>query len=522
MFRKANESLPHLSGMTRRGMMRGMLATATLPMVAANISPENIVAAEPAADVLPGGTGSENGQAVRRSELIDHGGALINPSMGWTMHFYSNITSNYGSRLAPSDALEWFEGCSTVYLRLPWAYIESEDGVFDWSIVDTPAQRWISRGGRVAFRFTTSESWLDYATPRWVEAAGAAMVRYRFGEGPDSDGPLRDPVYDDPIFLAKLERFLAMAGARYNGDPNVAFIDVGTFGTWGEGHTGGASRLDPQREQQCAKIHADLHRKYFPNTLLCISDDVIGHNTPGDDFPLMEYFRSQQITLRDDSILVQPSPNCWYHAGLAQHFWPHWPVILEHEHLGSSVERGAWDDELLIQSVEEYHAAYMSIHWWPDIEWERLRDTVRRINRRLGYRLQLRSIEWPKSVAVGEPFEVTMRWANAGVAPCYPGGFAALTLKDTAGGIVSLFTDESFDLRELGVAESAESAPITSRTARFRISPHGPVTPPGEYDVYVSVGRRDGTPVIALPHGNPGSDGSDGHRRYHVGRITIR
>ena len=52
-------------------------------------------------------------------ELQDDGRALINPNMGWTMHFYSNITSNYGSRLEPSDALDWFEGCSVVYLRLP-------------------------------------------------------------------------------------------------------------------------------------------------------------------------------------------------------------------------------------------------------------------------------------------------------------------------------------------------------------------------------------------------------------------
>ena len=37
------------------------------------------------------------------------------------------------------------------------------------------------------------------------------------------------------------------------------------------------------------------------------------------------------------------------------------PVILEHEHYGSSVARDAWKDgSLLIRSVEEYHASYMS------------------------------------------------------------------------------------------------------------------------------------------------------------------
>ncbi|MDO4557449.1 MAG: beta-galactosidase, partial [Planctomycetia bacterium] len=340
---------------------------------------------------------------------VDHGGALLNPDMGWTMHYYSNITTNYGSKLAPSDTLDWFEGCSTIYLRLPWAYLEPEEGVFNWSIVDGPAQRWIAKGRKIAFRFTTSESWLEYATPEWVEAAGAEMVRYRFGEGPTTEGNLCDPVYDDPIFLEKLERFLAAAGARYNGNPDVAFIDVGTFGTWGEGHTFMASRLSEERNGECAKIHADLHRKYFPDVQLCISDDVIGHNRPGADFPLMEYFRTQNISLRDDSILVQPEPNSWYHAELAQKFWPEWPVILEHEHLGGSIQRGAWNDELLVKAVEDYHASYMSIHWWPQIEWEKLHQTVRRINRRMGYRIQLRNVTWPETITVDEPFEVTHR-----------------------------------------------------------------------------------------------------------------
>ena len=37
-----------------------------------------------------------------RATLTDHGRALVNPGMGWTMHFYSNILNNYGSQLAPS------------------------------------------------------------------------------------------------------------------------------------------------------------------------------------------------------------------------------------------------------------------------------------------------------------------------------------------------------------------------------------------------------------------------------------
>lgn len=163
--------------------------------------------------------------------LRDHGRALLNPGMGWTMHFYSNLTEHYGSKLEPSDTLEWFEGCSVVYLRLPWAFLEPSEGDFRWSLVDTPAQRWISRGKKVAFRFTTSENWLEYATPRWVEQAGAKMVRYTFPGGPAPDGAAADPVFDDPVYLAKLRNFLRAAGERYNGETlNFRRLPVGPAG----------------------------------------------------------------------------------------------------------------------------------------------------------------------------------------------------------------------------------------------------------------------------------------------------
>ena len=59
------------------------------------------------------------------------------------------------------------------YLRLAWAYLEPEEGRFNWSVVDTPAQRWIAKGKKVALRFTTSETGQLYATPEWVRKAGA-------------------------------------------------------------------------------------------------------------------------------------------------------------------------------------------------------------------------------------------------------------------------------------------------------------------------------------------------------------
>ena len=450
----------------------------------------------------------------------DTGEALVNPDMGWTLAFYSNVPQNYGSRLEPSDTVDDFPGLSAVYLRVPWALLEPEEGKFNWALLDTPAQRWIAKDKQIALRVTCSENWMHYATPQWVRDAGAKGVDYEWGKGPKAGGPLWDPDFVDPIFLQKLDHFLETMAARYDGNPHVAFIDIGSFGMWGEGHTGGSSRLTEPQTETAVRRHIELHQRHFKHTLLVINDDVAGSDKPGRHFPIIDYAREQGLALRDDSILVQPPPHSWYHAEMAQEFWPATPVILEHEHYGSSKQRGAWSGDRLLQSVEEYHASYMSIHWWPREELADNHEAIERINRRLGYRLQLRELAWPDAVAVNASFTVRTRWANAGVAPCYPGGFWALTLKDSKGGIVSVNVNEGFDLKRLPPA-AAGRAGVRDSAAEFVVGRRqqdggGPATRAGLCDLFISVGQRDGTPVIALPLPE-----SDGQRRYKLGQIRL-
>ncbi|MHB8969420.1 MAG: DUF4832 domain-containing protein [Pirellulaceae bacterium] len=455
-------------------------------------------------------------------EPRDNGQALVNPDMGWTMHFYSNVITNYGSKLPASDTLQDFPGLSTVYLRLPWSFLEPAEGSFDWSVVDTPAQRWISEGKRVAFRISCCESWMRYATPQWVEQAGAKGNNFTVGKGLDENGPFWEPVYDDPIFLEKLEKFLAVFSKRYDGNPHVAFVDVGSFGVWGEGHCWASTKLEI--EDAIKQRHIDLYLKYFPHTLLAVSDDFIGPGNKVAHHPLTDYMLSKGVTLRDDSICVQPPPNSWFHAELAQSFWRQLPVVLEHEHYGASVDRNAWGDgSLLLQSIEEYHASYMSIHWWPREFLDQNRDVIDRINRRLGYRLQLRKLSWPRQVTAGQPFNVAAAWANAGVAPCYPGGYMTMTLKDSQGGIGSVHVLEQLDMRDLPVGAPEQALPreINTTCTLARRYADGPrsfarAAEPGTYDVYVSVGTLDGTPRIALP-----LDQEDGQRRYRVGTLEV-
>ena len=226
--------------------------------------------------------------------------------------------------------------------------------------------------------------------------------------------------------------------------------------------------------------------------------------------------------------MVGPPPNSWYHSEMAQAFWPKLPVIIETGHYGNSVKRGGWDPKLFLKSVEDYHASFMSIHWWPREFLEANREVIDKINMRMGYRLMPIEVAWPKTVKIGSSpdsygrygdmrrqFKVQWTWTNKGVAPCYPGGFPALTLKDTKGGIVSVLTDETLNMRALKIGPPGK-APVTNHESEFIIGLFAPTTKSGTYDLFISVGRRDGTPTIALPLAN-----DDGQRRYRIGSITL-
>lgn len=444
--------------------------------------------------------------ALVSREFVDTGQALVNPMMGWVLYYYSNIPSNYGSRLTSTDTVDDFPGLSVVYFRLPWSYIEPEEGKFDWSIIDAPAQRWIQKGRQIALRFTVSESWMRWATPEWVAQAGARGYNFHCGRGVDPEGPFWEPDYNDPVFLEKHEQFLQAVAARYDGNPDVAFIDVGSFGVWGEGHTFSSTRL--WYPAQTLYRHMDLYRRIFSNTLLAANDDFVfqGEST-------LSHARALGMTLRDDSILVQPPPKSWFNAALAELFWRDLPVILETTHYAEGLQNHSWDDDLLLEAIRAYHAAYLSIHHFPREFLKEKRGLIDRVNRILGYRLRLVAAGWPESADRGAKISVRVTLENVGVAPCYPGGFPAVTLKDREGGIMALLVDETWQVRGLPPIDTPESGPIT-RSIPLYIPRY---LPAGTYTMWFSIGRANGTPVLALPLA-----GDDGQHRYPMGEIHVR
>jgi hypothetical protein len=374
--------------------------------------------------------------------LHDTTRVLVNPDKGWYHHYPDNHIKKYAIA-RDADLLE-FPGMDHLYIRLAWAYLEPREGQFDWPVIDSLIDKWTAHGLGIAFRISCRETGTDrieqqFATPRWVMEAGAKGSHVLMGKVTGPEGPW-EPVYDDPIFLAKLDKFLGAFAARYDGKPWLRYVDVGSVGDWGEGHAWGGSRKECGF--QARKTHVDLYLKHFKRSQLVLSDDfVYALGNPEERQNLHQYAQAHGISYRDDSIMVDG-----YFSGTSRSFtvrspeffadaFPQTPTVLELEHYGQVKRLGNWDGRLG-SSVAKFgegkkgpdffrgalgllHATYIGYHGYAH-EW--LADNpelTKELLNRCGYWLFPRSIELPEKLVPGKTSPLALILENRGVAPPY-------------------------------------------------------------------------------------------------------
>ena len=158
--------------------------------------------------------------------------------------------------------------CSVVYIRFNWADAEPEEGNFNWKIIDDVIAAWKPRGVAVAMRVMTCNAHSSgyYTSPKWLFDADCKIFEYLVGgDDPTSGGkrvPRIEPDYADPVYLEKHGAFLKALGARYDGRSEVEFLDIGSYGVWGEWHTQHPGHLAVRKEI------VDLYLRAFRKTPL--------------------------------------------------------------------------------------------------------------------------------------------------------------------------------------------------------------------------------------------------------------
>lgn len=388
-------------------------------------------------------SGSRSLIQINFQEEWDSLKALENPHKGWYHHYLDNGVHKY--LMADEEMLRAFPGMDHLYLRVSWAFLEPEEGKFDWTVLDTIIDKYVPLGYKISFRISSKETGgapgsvpkeidgVRYATPYWVKLAGAK------GTVPAAPAsPSWSPDWDDPIYLEKLNNFHKAFAARYDAQPWAIYTDVGGIGDWGEGHTSSSTKVPPTYEE--VKAHIDMYLNHYKHTQIVVTDDMLYYGKNAEDIDkLYNYAIDNGITLRDDSPLVdyyiQRYPDTWSvsHPHFYDPLYLKKPIIYELQHYSHVKNNGNWlgkngEDiipkygvsgaDLFRNSIKVLRATYIGYHGYLDEFYTDNPDLTGELLNLSGY--------WYFPVAASHPHVMNPKnnvlkisWLNRGVAPAY-------------------------------------------------------------------------------------------------------
>jgi hypothetical protein len=347
---------------------------------------------------------------------------LVNPDKGYVQYCMS-----------PGHAFNFahfhFDPETSVgYSRLEWSEVEPKEGKFDWNKIDNLIAECAKNGRKAAFgvmNVSTGDG-DEYVTPKWVFDDGAASLAI-----PDTSTPTGTQIipkrWDDPIFLRKMQNFIAALGRRYDGNPHIQFVDIRAYGNWGEGHTGGLGNNTDIILTPSENLEANYFEPYFkafPNTQLIVPFGSHKYDK------VYDWAVSQTAGMRRDGILSQWSKD----GSECIRAFGHAPAVFEYCYSYAETKKdGFWSTDSLSRYIEGGKPTFMQ---WDKQIYDKNTDFMLKLGNKIGYHFVLQKAVLPTHLRPQVPAPLRLTWLNNGIAPLYGACFVAAALLDDKGNVV--------------------------------------------------------------------------------------
>jgi hypothetical protein len=347
---------------------------------------------------------------------------LPNPGIGWqTFHV---------TRTRDRTLPDWLP--STVhYARWGWGTLEPQAGRLDTGFLDKVLRESREAGQRLAFRvMCCSTNRRDPYFPSWLEGVGGRILQVEYGSGPK----LPVPDLDDAVVLQRHLDFIRRLGQRYDGHPDIDHVDLGSVGWWGEWHMSSSKTARMPTAATQRKI-VDAYLAAFKQTRLLM---LMGGG------PMLTYATQNGCGWRADCLGDMGGfSKTWCHMRKGYPVWLQKAGVLDAWKTAPVAWESCWDmrrwvkEKWPLRFIFNYalalHGSYLNNKSAPLPEGPEVRAEIERFVRRLGYRLVLRELRHPSSIAAGGEVAVAMKWQNVGSAPCYRPYRVAYRLSDAKG-----------------------------------------------------------------------------------------
>ncbi len=406
-------------------------------------------------DVTPGTPSSGNDIPGADTSIITYSlkpfdGPLPNPHKGFTLltegrwNFVPEFRYGpYGSLGNKAwDLITYGSGYQQ------WNKLNPGKGVYDWSELEDLLDALQEHGMGYALRvfpytpsFITSSSTpteqYDW-TPDWVYEMGAKKIKAKL-EGTSYYAQV--PVWDDDKYIWAAKEFAKALAEKYDGDPRIEYIDIRSFGEWGEWHT---SHLEGSEmpSYQIQKDMLDHYASLFKKTQLVLTSDGYGD--------IYTYALKKGITKRDDGLIGIPGTA----DSLVRAYEANLPTIAEN--LGgyemmlqyNDIIPGGylrWTPQRWVDAITTAHLTYYVLDQESDCgyrfykENKALADSMTHV---IGYNFRItdaRLLTIASPQGISNELDITVK--NTGVAPCFFNIYMVAELVDQAGKTIAQLGD---------------------------------------------------------------------------------
>jgi hypothetical protein len=411
--------------------------------------------------------------------FVEKAGYISNPLMGW------QDTEPLSPRFPETVA----------YQRYNWNRLELAPGVYDWSPIESLRAEAAIQGAQISWRVRTVRPppfGTGQVLPDWLIGDGVHIY--------DDGEHATEPVYGDCRFLESHGLFVDAMRRQYDGDPGVAFLDVGSYGYFGEWDSAqyneetdsldwharrrivdmylGGSANRPCLEADGALKYESYDYAGFQQTRL-----VMGYTPWQEDSLVYALGRRKDVGIRQDS-LGSETHQAYIREraqNLFQETWPHAPIVFE-------LAPEAYTSEALASArdfAREMHATF--VH--DNLDGRGDDSDLLALLEVIGYRLEMNAARYTPEVREGDRLGLELRWENSGVAPPYSSFPVFVVLTDRTGSITWTV--------DLGI-DITSWLPGKPLVYREKLELPGDLEP-GRYDLSVAiVDPRSRLPVVRL------------------------
>jgi hypothetical protein len=368
-----------------------------------------------------------------------------NPGKGWIRYTATDFTAKEaeepGEQYAEEIALDKIadDYSTTGYTRLRWAEVEPEKGKYNWELIDNYLESFEKRGMKFAFGvmgLDTSKG--GPTTPLWVveeaKAAGESTWTH------SAQGKTVENTHEGigTKYLENYEVFLKAMAERYDGDPRIEFIDVRSYGNYGEFHRISADKLDPIGIDGMKK-HISMHTDYFKKTQIIVATGPFYHSNSTSAQPNLyldaPWIIEQGVGIRNDAGYTSQEWTRRFHGS--------YPAILEQgPHYQQFKFQYGFNIEHYMKCIATDRFSYLDLGEWGDSTVDFVREqkpVIDYLCNKMGYHFVLENVSMPKKVKSDENFSIKFDWINEGITYLYKDAVIDVAILDADGKVVKTF-----------------------------------------------------------------------------------